>query len=112
MLEVVPAGADAEIEPTARHLIEGGRVLGDDGRVTERDRCDEDAEPHRVGVPGQTAHGGEGVGRLRCGLGAPGEMIGTGEGVEALGFGEARRPQQLVVGATHLGLGHDGKEHG
>ena len=56
VLERPPAEADAERDPPARHLVDGGDLLGDAHRVVEGELEDAGAHPQRVG-PGR--HRGE-----------------------------------------------------
>ena len=45
VLALVPAGAQPELDAAARDVVDGGHELGQHGRVAERRRRDEDAEP-------------------------------------------------------------------
>ena len=67
VLELVPAGADADLDPAAAHLIDGRHDLGEDARVPERDRRHQHAQTDPVGVAGQAGDDRPGVGRRLAG---------------------------------------------
>lgn len=48
-LELVPAGADTEHQPATRDLVDGGGLLGQQGRVVEREGGDEGADLDPLG---------------------------------------------------------------
>ncbi len=106
-----PAGPHPQVEPAARHLVDGGGVLGDHGRVPEGDGADEDGQPDGGGLSRQSGQGGEGIGGLGGRFPARVVVVGPGEGAETVGLAPARQREELVVGAPQLGLCHAGEFH-
>ena len=68
MLEVVPAGPDADLDAAAAHLVDGRDDLGEDAGMAERDRRHEHAEADPLGLAGQAGDDRPGVGRRLAGL--------------------------------------------
>ena len=52
-LDLVPAGAQAEDQPAAADLVDGGGLLGEHRRVVERGRGDQRPELDPLGDRGQ-----------------------------------------------------------
>ncbi len=53
VLELEPAGAETEIEPSTGSVIEGGRHLREESHIAERHAVDEVSEPHTLRDPGE-----------------------------------------------------------
>ena len=81
------AGADAEDDPAAGQLVEGGEGLGRDERVPVGGDVDVAEQPGALGDAGEPAEGGDGVvpdGAHRLGpVGGDGDVVADGDVVEA-----------------------------
>ena len=53
MLELVPAGPDADLDAPAAHLVDRRDDLGEVAGMAEGDRRDEDAEADPIGLAGE-----------------------------------------------------------
>ena len=112
MLEVVPAGPDADLDPPAAHLVDGRDDLGEVARMPERDRRDQGAEPDAIGLPGEA-----GQDRPRVGGRLPGRarearvVVGAEQRLEAVGLGALRDGDLVAVGQALLGLDHQRETH-
>jgi len=114
VLLLEPAGAEAELDPAARHLVDLGNLDREDPRRPVGHRGDEGAEADARGLPGQAGEGGPGIRRARQAghVVAHGEVVvGAEERVETerlrgLGDGE-----DVVVRAALLRFGEDAESH-
>jgi hypothetical protein len=112
VLDLVPAGAQPELDPAAAHLVDRRDHLREVPEPSERHRRDERPQPDPLGVAGQAGEHRPGVGR-----GQPARprealvVVRSEERLEARGLGPARDRQLLVVGQPLLGLGHQGEAH-
>ncbi len=112
MLQVIPAGADADLDPAAAHLVDRGHDLGEGARVAEGDRRDEDAEPDPVGLAGQAGHDRPGVGRRLAGRPRKAlVVVGPEEGLDAVRLGSLGDRDMVAVAEALLGLEHEGEAH-
>ena len=108
----VPPGTDADLDPTAAQLVDGGRDLGEVARRAERDRRDEDAEADPVGVTSEPGEHRPGVGGRLIGLaGEALVVVRPEEGLEPGGLGALHDRELVGVAEAHLGLGHQGEPH-
>ena len=121
VLGLVPAGAEAELDATTRHLVDAGHLDGQDAGLAERGRRDERAQPDRRGVAGETGERRPRVGRSRDRLRPPGPSPSRGSGRSgrrrrSRGPRPAGDGQQVVVRGALLGFGEDAQlrevEHG
>src|SRR5204862_7608338 len=108
VLAVVPARAEAELDPSAAHLVDLRDRDRERSWVPERHGCHEGAEPDARRVAREGGEREPGVGRP--GKPVAGErhvVIGAEEGVEAELLGEAGERREIGVVRTLLGLGED-----
>ena len=114
VLAVVPAGAEAQLDPSAAHGVDRGHADGEGAGQPEGHRGDEGAEPDAVGVTGEAGERGPRVGRPGAGVRRRDlqVVVGPEEGVEARLLGDVRHREELVVGGALLGLGEDPQLHG
>ena len=117
VLGLVPAGADAELDPTAAHLVDLGDADGQQPGAAERDRGDEraeaDASTCRGPVRPSVTHASVGPGRPLDAAHLE-VVVAAEEAAEAERLGALGDGQQRVVGRALLGLGEDaqvGKLH-
>ena len=113
MLGLEPARADAQLDPTAAHLVD----LGDRDRQRagqpEGGRRHQGAQADPAGLAGQPGQGHPRVGRPGQAVPAHRQVVvGPEEGVEAGLLGAPGDGEQVVVGGAHLGLGEDPQLHG
>ena len=112
VLGLEPAGAQPELHPAARHLVDLRHRDGQWPGQPEGRRGDQGAEPDPGRLAGQAAEGHVGVGRPRLTRAGHGqEVVGAEEGVEAAVLGGPRHPEQVVVARPLLGLGEDPEVH-
>ncbi len=113
MLLLEPAGADAELDAAAGHLVH----LRDRDRQrageAEGDRGDQRAEADPPGLAGQARQGDPGVGRAGQSVAAPylQVVVGPEEGVEAEVLGGLRHGEEGLVRGALLGFGEDAQVH-
>ena len=113
VLGVVPAGAQAELDPAARHVVDLGHLDGEQAGWAEGGAGDEGAQPDALGLTGDGTQGQPGVGRPGQTVAAHGEeVVRAEEGVEACGFGRLGHAEEGPVGRTLLGFDEDAKQHG
>ena len=114
VLGVVPAGADAELDPAAAHVVDLGH--GEASGPGRRKVAEVTRVPRRIAgrLPGEGAEGDPGVGRARAGRSrAPifEVVVRAEEAVEAERLGRLGHGEQLLVGGALLGLGEDAQLH-
>ena len=109
MLGLVPAGADAELDAPAAHLVDLGDADGQQAGAAERHRGDERAEADGRRVPSQAGQRDPRVGRAREAVAATHDevVVAAEEGSEAERLGAPGDGQQVVVGRALLGFGED-----
>src|SRR6185437_689677 len=113
VLGVVPARAEAELDPSAAHRVDLRHLDGEQAGRAESRRRHERAEPDALGLAGDTAQRDPGVGRARQAVPTHGEeVVRAEERVEALLLGPLCDGEQLVVGGALLGLDEDPELHG
>ncbi len=109
VLGLEPTGAEAELDPTVRHLVDTGHRDRERTGEPERGRRDERAEADRRRVPGETGERGPCVAR-------PGEtgdvshlevVVAAEECTEPEAFGSCRDAEDVVVRRALLGLDED-----
>ena len=112
MLEVVPAGPDADLDATAAHLVDGRHDLREVAEVPERDRRDQHAQPDPVGLAGQPGEDGPGIGGRHAGGSREARVVvGAEERLEAVGLGALGHGHLVAVGHALLGLDHQREAH-
>ena len=112
MLELVPAGADADLDPPAAHLVDRRDDLGEVAGVAEGDRRDERAEPDPVGLAGEPGQDGPGVGRRLAGRSREAlVVVGPEERLEPVGLGALGDRDLVAVAQALLGLEHQREAH-
>ena len=107
VFRLVPAGAEAQDQPTAADLVEGGGLLGEHGGVVEAGRGDQRPDLHPFGDRGDRREGGP---RLpwpprRLVVTAIQEMVADPDRVEPDLLGGARHLAQLRPARHPLDLG-------
>ena len=112
VLDVVPAGADPDLDPSAAHLVDGRDDLGEAARMAERDRRDEDAEPDPVGLARKPGDDGPGVGGgLPARTREARVVVGAEERLDAVRLGALGDRDVVAVAQTLLRLEHEGEAH-
>jgi hypothetical protein len=113
VLGLVPAGAEAQLDAAAAHLVDLRHRDGERARMAEGGRGHQRAQPDALGVSGQAGQRDVRVGGAR----EPGDaahlqvVVRAEEGVEAQLLGQARHGEQIVVRGALLGLGEDPQLH-
>jgi len=110
VLDVVPAGAHADLEAAAAQLVDGGHLAGQHGGVAEGRRRDQGAEADAGGVAGQRGERGPGFQRRARRVGVEVEVVAAEEGVVAGLLGGAGQAQELRVGAAGVRLDHEAED--
>ena len=112
VLVLVPAGADAHLDPPAAHLVDGDRDLGEVAGRPERDRRDQRPEPDRRRVAREPGEHRPGVGRRLARLAREAlVVVGPEQRLEPRGLGRPGHGELLVVGEALLGLDHQREPH-
>ena len=112
VLGLEPAGADAELDPAAAHLVDLGHRDRQRPGQPEGGRRHQRAQPDPAGLAGQPGERHPGVGRAGQAVAAHRQVVvGPEEGVEAGLLGAPGDGQQVVVGGAHLGFGEDPQFH-
>ena len=112
VLELVPAGADPDLDPPAAHLVDGRDNLHEVAGVPERHRTDEAPEPDRRRLAGETREDRPGVRRRAVGVAREvGVVVAPEEGLEPEALGQPGDRQLVVVAQALLRLDHQREAH-
>ncbi len=112
VLLLVPAGAEAHLDPAAAHLVDRQHHLGKVARRAEQDRRDEDTQAERRRLAREPGEHGPGIGRrLVAVAGEALVVIGPEQGLEPGCLGSPGDGQLLLVGQPLLGLDHEREPH-
>lgn len=113
VLLLEPAGAEAELDAAAGHLVDLRDLDGEHAGQPEGTGGHQGAEPDALGLTGESGQGEPGVGGAwQAVAGAHAEVVvGTEEGVEAEVLGGLGDGEQRVIGGPLLGLGEDAEIH-
>ena len=112
VLDVVPAGAHADLDPSAAHLVDRRHDLGEAARMAERHRRDEHAQADPIGVTGEAGHDRPGVrGRLPGRTREARVVVGAEEGLDAVRLGALGDRDVVAVAEALLRLEHEGEAH-
>ena len=113
VLAVVPARAQAELDPAAAHRVGLRDLDGENARQPEGHRRDERAEPDALGLATERRERQPGVGRphTRRSLADAEVVIRPEERVESQRLGEPGKGEELVVRRSLLRLGEDPQPH-
>jgi hypothetical protein len=109
VLGLVPAGAEAELDPAARHGVDLRDLDGERAGQPEGGRRHQRAEPDAAGLAGQPGQRDPGVGGTRQALRVAHlqVVVGAEEGVEAQLLGGLGDGELGVVAGALLGFGED-----
>ena len=112
VLGLVPAGAEAQFDPSPAHLIDLRDTDRERAGQPERRRADQRAEPDPGGLARQRGQREPGVGRAGQPRATDRQVVvGAEERVEAELLRGLRHAQQVVVARALLGLGEDAQLH-
>ena len=112
MLQVVPASPDADLDPSAAHLVDGRHDLGERPRMAERDRRHERAEIDAIGLAREPREHRPRIGRRTTGRSWEARVVvGTEERLEAVGLGALGDGDLVAVGQPLLRLDHQREAH-
>ncbi len=109
VLGLVPAGADAQLDPATAHLVHLGDADRQQTRAAERHRGDERAEADGRGVAGQAGERDPRVGRTGKPVAVTHDevVVAAEEGPEAQLLGAPGDGEQVVVRRPLLRFGED-----
>ncbi len=113
VLGLVPAGAEAQLDPAAGHLVDLGDLDGEHAGQPEGGGGHQRAQADPGGLPGQPGEGDPGVGGAGQAVRVAHAqvVVRAEEGAVVQVLGGPGHSQQRVVGGPLLGLGEDAQVH-
>jgi len=114
VLGVEPAASQAQLDPSARHLVDLSHRDGERAGQPERHGRDQRAEADGGGVTRQPGERDPCVGRAgqRRAVTHAQVVVRPEEGVEARLLGDQRDRKEVVIAGALLGFGEDAEQHG